>query len=602
MFAHDTSPPRPAFFNEGKSTPTRSNPSSLKSFSMKGKISFISGLLSKSTSRANIRENVSKPLSDAGPEFGYLDNEKVESQNATTRAIQHEKTEPIDKKNATQSYNDRPNRSLTIAKRLSTTFRRPSQSPHPASHVPIPSVRSKQLREAALRERGLLPPKDMSAQELEQDNQIASVAPAPQILYADGLSEADRIKQAWEAKIQPNDTAGQEESPDSVLEATVHPAKAENANGSLDSNSAPPPSPKPTSSIRKSLSRAHLAQAKPPPTRELPPTPLDPECIPLPPSPLEDASSIRSAELSYADVSLSPSCGSATSPPITITAESLPEEVNSHPNSAQPSLSHTHTLHPGSPVTSLSPSTTECSSDGALAPPELQNRSRPSVIINNCSDSDESGSIAAPSLATSSQLTSESPCSYTTHKFRPDPLAKTWTNEPSVPVIIESPVEGNGLVIPINDDIPDQEADDMATSFPSRAKYATTNGKHKQPSFIPSTGAQKASSGKLGGKMSRSGSLANFRHSVVSTLTRKPTKSHSLNFDTSTLPPSPTVPASLGSHSSISAQSANSKNSNVESTRQALSPTIHSRGSILFETSHIEDEETRRMTEMAFMG
>ncbi|KAJ3781355.1 hypothetical protein GGU10DRAFT_367039 [Lentinula aff. detonsa] len=444
----------------------------------------------------------------------------------------------------------------------------------------------------------------MSAQEREQDDQIPSVTPAPQIVYADGLSEADRIKQAWEAKIQPNDTAVQDESGDSVLEATVHPAKAENANGLLERDSAPPPppSPKPTSSIRKSLSRVHLAQAKPPPTRELPPTPLDPEFIPLPPSPFEDASSIRSAELSYADVSLSPSCGSATSPPITITAESLPEEVNSHPNSAQPSLSHTHTLHPGSPVTSLSPSTTECSSDGALAPPELQNRSRPSVIINNCSDSDESGSIAAPSLATSSQLTSESPCSYTTHKFRPDPLAKTWTNEPSVPVIIESPVEGNGLVIPINDDISDQEADDMATSFPSRAKYASQNGKHKQPSFIPSTGSQKASSGKVGGKMSRSGSLANFRHSVVSTLTRKPTKSHSLNFDTSTLPPSPTVPASLASHSSISAQSANSKNSNVESTRQALSPTIHSRGSILFETSHIEDEETRRMTEMAFMG
>ncbi|KAJ3996857.1 hypothetical protein F5050DRAFT_1807374 [Lentinula boryana] len=602
MFTQDTSPPRPAFFNEGKGTPTRSNPSSLKSFSMKGKISFISGLLSKSTSRANIRENVSKPMSDAGPELGYPDNEKVESRKAITRAIQHEKTGPIDNENATQLYNDRPNRSLTIAKRLSTTFRRPSQSSRPAPHVPIPSVHSRQLREAALRERGLLPPKDMSAQEREQDNQIPSVAPAPQIVYADGLSEADRIKQAWEAKIKPNDTADQDESSDSVLEATVHPAKAENANGLLERDSAPPPSPKPTSSIRKSLSRAHLAQAKPPPTRELPPTPLDPEYIPLPPSPLEDESSIRSSELSYVDELLPPSSGPATSPPITITAESLPEGVNSHPNLAQPSLSHTHTLLPGSPVTSLLPSTTECSSDGALAPPKLQNRSRPSVIINNCSDSDESGSIAAPSLATSSQLTSESPYSYTTHKFRPDPLAKTWTNEPSVPVIIESPVEGHGLVIPINDDIPDQETGDMVSSFPSQAKYASTNGKRKQPSFVPSTGAHKASSAKVVGKMSRSGSLANFRHSVVSTLTRKPTKSHSLTFNTSTLPPSPTVPASLASHSSISAQSANSKNSHVESIRQALSPTIHSRGSILFETSHIEDEETRRMTEMAFMG
>jgi hypothetical protein len=33
----------------------------------------------------------------------------------------------------------------------------------------------------------------------------------------------------------------------------------------------------------------------------------------------------------------------------------------------------------------------------------------------------------------------------------------------------------------------------------------------------------------------------------------------------------------------------------------ALSPTMHSQGSILAEMSKIEDEESRRMTEVAFM-
>lgn len=35
--------------------------------------------------------------------------------------------------------------------------------------------------------------------------------------------------------------------------------------------------------------------------------------------------------------------------------------------------------------------------------------------------------------------------------------------------------------------------------------------------------------------------------------------------------------------------------------RQAVSPTIHNRGSILLETRLIEDAESRRLSEMAFL-
>ncbi|KAJ4477333.1 hypothetical protein J3R30DRAFT_3484801 [Lentinula aciculospora] len=601
MSPHDTSPPRPAFFNEGKGADsTKSNPSSLKSFSMKGKISFISGLLSKTSSRANIRESVLTTAPGIAPDVS--DNEKTELSNEIpTRTAQRENTKPVDRKKAAQLNHGRANRSFPSTKRLSTTFRKSSQSPQPASRVPIPSAHSRQLREAALRERGLLPPKDMSAQEREQDNQMSPVFPLSQAVYTDGLSEADRIKQSWEAKIQPYDTIGHEELLDSAVGQATKP---EDANGSFDEAvrevTVPPSSPKPTPPIRKSSSRARLAKAKLPPTSELPPTPLGPESIPLPPSPVQDT--FISVEIPF-----QPSF-SASSPPsthITHFPQSLPEEVTLHCTSAPSGLSPAPP--PQFSAVLLHSSTVECFEDGTLAPTILQSSNRPSVVINSCSDSDESGSIATPSLDTSSQLTSESPLSHTTHMSKPFPLLKTWTNEPSVPVIVESPIEGPGLVIPIND-IPEEEEVANYVSSSPRAR-PESDGKRKHLLGARSTSSNRAGLGKFGGKIGRSNSLAVLRQSVVGTLSRKPSSFTKKSAAKSNLPPSPTVSSSLATqsiNSSMSAQSIESKDSfsypSSRQPRQALSPTIHGRGSFLFETSHIEDEETRRMTEMAFMG
>ncbi|KAJ3760283.1 hypothetical protein EV360DRAFT_81313 [Lentinula raphanica] len=587
MLMHDTTPPRPAFFNEGKGTPTKSNPSSLKSFSMKGKISVISGFLSQSSSRANARENAIRSTSPATAEVTF--SEKPESQNDTVRIVPHEvKRLPNHPKS---SGTDRT--PLTIARRISTTFRRPS---HPA-RVPVPPAHSKQLREAALRERGLLPPKDMSTQEREQDSQLAPIVSTPQAGYVDGLSEADRIKQAWEAKILPSDQVDPEVSPGPALEATqsVNPG---NAGESSRKELTPPPSPKPTLSIRKRSSRARLTEATPPPTYELPPTPLAPESVPLPPSPVDDTSGMNLTGISHAEF---PDPGHASTPlPIHVNADASPDLEASALAQSTSSTS----LHLESPITA---SATQSTLYTAQAVPQSPNRTRPSVVITGCLDSDESASIATPSLDTSSQLTSESPSNHTAQKYRPDFLVKTWSNEPSVPVIVESPIEGPGLILPIND-IPEEESDKMGSSSPSQMDLGIKNGKRQKISIVSGAGARKSSLGKTGGKIGRSTSLANFRHSVVSTLTRKPTKAHSLTSDSAKLPPSPTVPASLASQSSISARSTRSKGSHKEPSspvrppRQALSPTIHSRASIIVETNNIEDEETRRMTEMAFMN
>ncbi|KAJ4500909.1 hypothetical protein C8R41DRAFT_809379 [Lentinula lateritia] len=605
MLAHDASPPRPAFFNEGKGiNSTKSNPSSLKSFSMKGKISFITGLLSRSSSKINIREGALGTSSDVPEE-----NEKVDSDNLVPKNVQIEHVKPVERKNVAQSSTDRSPRATKIAKRLSTTFRKPSsQSLQHSPRVPVPSAHSRQMREAALRERGLLPPKDMSALEREQDN-LLPLSPIPQAAYADGPSEADRIKQAWEAKIQSNDPTDFKSVTSKIID---QPPKSDSFNESLDLRavrevSTPPSSPKPPSSIRKSSSRAHLAQPKAPPTCDLPPTPVDPESIPLPPSPLEDT--FNSAEILFRETSPL-SSSSANSPHIS------PDAVSLHLSSAPSGLSPT----PPRALLPLPPSTGEHSEDGAQAPSKSRSDSRPSrpsVVINSCSDSDESGSIASPSLDTSSQLTSESPLSHVVHKVKPVPLVKTWAKELSVPVIVESPIEGHTLVHSIDDstinDIPEEETNHTGSPL-LRVDPHSPNEKRKPLLDKRSTLSPKISSDKqAGGKMSRSNSLANFRQSVVSTLSRKPSsfkKPTSFNFDGSSLPPSPTVPASLAgqsTNSSMSTQSVKSKNSLSHSVpipvpRQALSPKIHSRGSILLEASHIEDEETRRMTEMAFMG
>lgn len=56
---------------------------------------------------------------------------------------------------------------------------------------------SKQHREAALRERGLLPPrKDLSEQEREADERLACV-PSPVSATFDGSTEAERLKTSW---------------------------------------------------------------------------------------------------------------------------------------------------------------------------------------------------------------------------------------------------------------------------------------------------------------------------------------------------------------------------------------------------------------------
>ena len=79
-------------------------------------------------------------------------------------------------------------------------------------------------------------------------------------------------------------------------------------------------------------------------------------------------------------------------------------------------------------------------------------------------------------------------------------------------------------------------------------------------------------------------------------------KKRSKNFDASHLPPSPTVPAAPASFAPSSYRGANRSNSGLRPPpRQAVSPTMHSHGTIVHQTNFIEDDESRRLSEMAFL-
>ena len=120
------------------------------------------------------------------------------------------------------------------------------------------------------------------------------------------------------------------------------------------------------------------------------------------------------------------------------------------------------------------------------------------------------------------------------------------------------------------------------------------NGDELKPPLSPTSTVNR--------RLSVAASFSSIRRSVAGTLSSRKGAAASgdakgRKFDASHLPPSPTLPSSL--------RSAGMGSRNVTSpppTRTPVSPVLYSRGSILLETSNIEDEETRHRTEMAFLG
>ncbi|PBK75963.1 hypothetical protein ARMSODRAFT_1080119 [Armillaria solidipes] len=596
---------------------TRSRTSSLRGMSLKARRTFILPVASFLGRRGGGPKNAESTQSPAfntrqkGPAAceklsGEIDSPDIASLSEklpvrrTTGAERHKTNSPTPQLQMSKSK--------TLLRTISTTFRKVSPT-IPSS--PSPPV-SQYNRDAALRERGLLPPLPLSIQELEQDRRIPSLE-LKDDTDDDQPSAAHRIKEEWETKNRTTEAEQRERlthfkfggsssqsssdlTQPQVLEVVIEmdsPAPSPTTATSLHSKSLKPPALHlhPSTSCVPS----HDAPSGPEPDPvfvPLPPSPLltsvpeaadvDPALIPIPPSPISKDLVLPAGHVA----------DSATS-------SSIPaDKVESQKQLCPPSPTFLNLVTPPSSPTMSTGHSTE---EGSLAPPS---RKRSHTVLSH--ESSDESSIATPSIDATSQILTIVTTSSESHTSKRRSAGKVWANDfPShdIPVIVESPKEESTSPFSNNGNPFDAPVGPESSSLRrGLTDSSLTESRAK---------GQRRRSLNLFKKLDKayaSRSLTTIRRSVVGTLARK---------EKANLPLSPTIPSPLPSSPPVERRGLRAMRSlgfNRQLTvvtgaplpppkpRQPLSPTIHNPGSILLGTCEIEDEESRRVTELAFLG
>ena len=502
-------------------------------------------------------------------------------------------------------------RSRTILNFLKPKIRLTIPIPHlpspssPTSPGPLLGVRApspldthsaKERREAALRERGLLPPrnKDLSRLEREKDKHLPVTYPAEETVVTinsptgiETVTPADLIRREWEAKHRSGeDDEERFKSFKFGVSALVTVNEVHEGMDVRGSGLPSRPSQQDSEIISPSFERQDRLglSSKPPqiivldgagrsqnPTESnhelgqlspsLLPRPLSPAPTP-PASPKPNLKPVSSSTINLYSPTLDPL---PLSPTESTAKHGLLDETN---------LDLVLSIPTGltTPTISLSPVAEEPEPNDARG------------LQRKVSVSDSSFSFATPSLETSSRSTIMSSL-FTTDS---QPRMKTIGGR-SIPMIVESPIkEGPLPELAIPNTIPEDSDVEAQQDLPD--DYQKIKGRRKRAIF-----------GQDPSKRPRvSASLTNMRRSVANTLSRtKP----NVNFDGSkqgdtldaSQPPSPTFPLpwTSGRRSSEDAMTI--------TPRRAVSPTLHSQASLLLQTSAIEDEEARRVAELAFL-
>ncbi|KAF8896133.1 hypothetical protein BD779DRAFT_1494141 [Infundibulicybe gibba] len=550
---------------------------------------------------------------------------------------------------AHQNAADLPQRprskSRSIFRKLTTKFR--PQSPPPASPPLVNGQRvtGKDARDAALRERGLLPPlrpsRDLSQLELEQDRRIPVL-----VVQVDGnlvkkVSAANLIKQEWETKNRPkgslekermnNFKFGRSSAPSPVEGHVPPPLELE----TLKEVDTPVPSP---------LTPTEAPQVPPSPTRYTPST-KSKRSAPLPALPAEatgpSSPYVQGIEL-------------PTTPPLSPTKIPLPpsppySKGSRTPRSPEPLGDvDAPTLLLTPPMISLSPPASPISAED-----DVLSRHRSNSYPPQSSVSESDSSIATPSLDHSTTTYSSEYSSVGRTKSNTLRVRTQEHGLNNIPMIVESPVEesllkgsitGMGLVeeaenMPdVHDLSPIEEDQKPPSGLPlPRAKPrgvtdpTSRTAADKRKSINPFKRGQTLDPSDITSgdpppkRLSMSASLSNMRRSFVGSLSRPKstltiTTAHPRGaFDASHLPPPSPTPASPSPTSRAFPQLRTSRSvmtgmergsspvpaspsptsrgfphlrtsrSAVMTPRLAVAPTLHSR-------------ETRRMTELAFLG
>ena len=548
----------------------------------------------------------------------------------------------------------------TIIRRLTTKFNpRTFTSSQVVPRQPSsPNVYSKENREAALRERGLLPPlrrnKDLSDQEKEQDRAIPIVLPKDDdqrsSTETDSPSAADLIKREWEAKnrlLESNQLqrmnsfkfGGNFSRPATPIIQSSLSESADSA--ALDSQAQPAREPIP--SLLAEVAIPHL----PPSTLEtvLPQVPISrPRSRPV--TPLLDIPKEIAAYL----FPLPPSPKSVSSPKFDLS--SCPPSPTSVPLPRSPSLRSV------SDTTSL-----RSSLSGALTPCPLHNRgtsltptpSTPFIALTPCAVVSSDDTTSSPlhkrtdlSVSDESESSCQPPSLDDNSGTTTDSILGTSesaairgqgrlgglnikTHEGScfnAPVIVESPIEDSFLeeqyvvveptstnqaeLAPMSAPISGSEprftldtprVNKRGVTDPTngvlnrkRSKMMITNpfkrglssaGYEDQLTTTPSGDTPRR-------RLSVKTSFSSLRRSVVGTLSRK-ASSPDRGAGRGKMNDTVQSPTSLGS------MMEEEEGEGEGGVRKAVSPILYSRGHILMEASHIKDEESRRVTEMAFL-
>ncbi|KAF8150715.1 hypothetical protein B0H34DRAFT_801647 [Crassisporium funariophilum] len=585
-----------------------------------------------------------------------------------------------------QSTAQRPrSKSRTIIRMLTTKFnpRAPSSNSSPPAvrrlSIGKPPVAAnaygKEQRDAALRARGLLPPlrpnKDLSTQEMEQDQAIPILVPVDELsTHAEEAlpSAADLIKKEWENKNRSVEVTQRQRmnsfkfgGPPSPIMGSPSEEKELSLKEPSTSRIDPvDPVPDPDNQVSPSRNALHpvppssaedVALQPTLPARASSETPVvssptrpDIELSIRPMTPLIELSpemnafmfgtpaspSLSKCEVEDSDSGFGQCSPTAVALPPSPSLRSLPVTPVSlkssagasgacTPRAGDPRETSVTPTPPEPPVISLTP-------PAAFSSPTATDDSISSAFhtrTDSFAQLEESvSSILTPSLSSNSHSTTASTLGTveslsSSGKGKLGGL-KVKTHEGSnIPIIIESPIEDRFSVersVIVEEEVIDEKTAPVVESIAPLNLRMKKRGvtdpaanvdrrKSLNPFKRGQTEASENNSDSTPKRMSSVGSsLANMRRSVVGTLSKKSMggggdvhHGSGKMFNASHLPPSPTMPMSP-----VGSRVAATRRQPV--IRQAVAPTVYSRGSILLEASNIEDDETRRMTEMAFLN
>ncbi|TRM70002.1 hypothetical protein BD626DRAFT_475998 [Schizophyllum amplum] len=446
-----------------------------------------------------------------------------------------------------------------LLRSISGVFKKDEKSSSRPRRAQKDDFTNKESREAALRAYGLLPPPDMSAQESQRDK---STPPSPDPSHArtDSLSTAERIKQEWKAKTEAENQTRMQ---------------AFKFGGSAETSPVSPPSPVSEHSSEESDSRWPAQKSEVAAAEVVFPKRAAPasanhdsarkESSPTSTSPVPPPTSSPTLEMKTErrrGPALPPPQSALPLPPPTSTEELIAKGLSESLSRRKPSLSPNLSVVQGSPTPPPS------------SLPPLPERDTPS------SSPDASESPVTP--------LSEFPSPPTAQPLQAPAAPADTLDDAALQIIIDAYdyLDPEEAIIP---------TDDPAAAEGVKRSWSRARRPKPPPSPSPSDAAQQQEG--AGGGVRRRKTLNPFRRGAEdgeAPAAGKFSRSKSLMRPRG-------EGRSRARNRSVDDREGAGRSQSPQPERTPVAPTIHRQGSVMQGVHAIKDEESRALTEMAFM-